>query len=452
MTTPSFKTAEALGAAWHAPAGGPLAPVGAYGAATSAPAFQEKTTRPGRGIWSRTLRVTRDLVIGLAVIAVIPLSVIGVGGRWVLGYPDVGRARMVEVERLRSLTTSADPSITPSAAGAAMRRLLPVKGTPSFPVPSDRVDDEPWESELPAGLFASLPGKRWKGPDATKIITAAAKGLTPAEQAWLKSLAESPTWADVDLVARAARVDVLEQRFQLPFRDDALASAMPIPSLQRGRRLAHAGVARAAYYVSIGDRPRAESVLRNIVSMGFASIDNGPLWFDGMIGRVMVDAGRDGLRQLYALDGRTDLLALTEPSATRAAGPVTRGADRSLATLRATALRNFNDPALPRGYRFEQLSTLAWSTCSNVRSVLAGPSEETQQAFETARSTLARSDAERQYIDLLERNVTDLPNRPAAPGFVAGIIQGAASVTSAVTGNERIAGCTRVLMGNFIPR
>lgn len=451
MTTPSFKTAEALGAAWHAPAGGPLAPVGAHGAA-AAQAPQETATRSSRGNWSRALRVARDLAIGLALIAAIPLSVIGVSGRWLLGYPDVGRERMVEVERLRPLTVPSDPSITPSAAGAAMRRLLPVAASPAFPVPADRVDDEPWESDLPPGLFTDLPGKWWKGPDATKIITAAAKGLTPAEQAWLNALAESPTWRDVDLVARAARVDVLEQRFQLPFRDDAVASAMPIPSLQRGRRLAHAGVARAAYYVSIGDRERAESVLRNIVALGFASIDNGPLWFDGMIGRVMIDAGRDGLRQLYALEGRSELLALTEPPAARAPRQTTRGADRSLATIRATALRNFNDPALPRGYRFEQLGTLAWSTCSNVRSVLAGPSSETQQAFETARSSLARSDAERQYIDLLERNVTDLPNRPAVPGVVAGIIQGAASVTSAVTGNERIAGCTRVLTGIFIPR
>ena len=93
-----------------------------------------------------------------------------------------------------------------------------------------------------------------------------------------------------------------------------------------------------------------------------------------------------------------------------------------------------------------------WSTCGSVRSVLLGPPAEVAQAFDVARRSLARSDAERQYIDMLQRNVSDIPTRPVPPNLLLEIVQGAAVVTSTVTGNPRIASCTRVAIGDFTYR
>ncbi len=448
MTTPSFKTAEVLDAAWFAPAGGALVPASAGNDAVTAPEAQDAATKAGRRIWPRVLRVARDLVLGMALVAAIPLTVIGVRQHaWSDGMTGI-RELLVEVERLRPLMAPVDATITPDAAGAAMRRLLPVAATPMFPVHAGRVVDEPWQAALPAGLFDDMRSTVWNGPDATRIIAAAGKGLSQREREWLATLAESPIWQDVDLVARAARVDVLGQRYQVPFRDDALASAMPVPPFMRSRPLAYAGVARAAHYVSIGDHARAEAALRAIVSFGFALLDDGTTGIEGLIGRVVVDAGRSGLRQLYSLDGRGELLALTDPMGARAPLGSVRPPKRSAATLRDIALRNVADPALPRSFRFEQLSMVAWSTCGDIRSVLLGPSDEAQRTFAVARQTLAQSDAERQYIDLLERNVSAMPQRQAPPGLVSQIVQGAAIVTSTVTGNPRIASCTAAV-GEF---
>src|SRR6187549_1426685 len=83
MTTPSFKTAEALDAAWFAPAGGALAPVdaktGIMDASRSPEVAQASAQARGR-VFSRVLRVARDLALGLSLIAAIPLTVIGVSG------------------------------------------------------------------------------------------------------------------------------------------------------------------------------------------------------------------------------------------------------------------------------------------------------------------------------------------------------------------------------------
>ena len=95
---------------------------------------------------------------------------------------------------------------------------------------------------------------------------------------------------------------------------------------------------------------------------------------------------------------------------------------------------------------------LAWSACGDVRSVLLGPSDEVQRTFDVARRTLAQSDAERQYVDLLERNLSAMPISPVLQNMLLEIVQGAAVVTSTVTGNPRIASCTRVVIGDFAAR
>ena len=449
MTTPSFKSAEVLKTAWFAQGAGAVVPASAERGAVTA-ASTDPATGARRGAWSKVLRVSRDLVLGLAVIATIPLTFIGVTSS-TRGWNTSGlRERVLEVERLRPLMMPVDATVTPEAAGAAMRRLVPTKGRPSFPVPVDRVHGVSWDAELPTGLFDGMRSNVWNGPEATKIVAAAGKGFSQRETDWLRALAESPVWQDLDLVARAERVDLLGQRFQAPFRDDAMAYAMPVPSLMRNRQLAYAGVARAAYYVSIGDHARAEGALRAVVSFGFASLDDGVSTIEGLIGRVVIDAGRDGLRQLYALDGRNE--AVAAPFATRSVRRGVRPPSRSATTIRDEALSNVTNPALPRSFRFGELGTVAWSTCADVRSVVLGPSDEVQRVFDVARKTLAQSAAERQYIDLLERDVSAMPVRPVPPNMLLQIVQGAAVVTSTVTGNPRIASCTRATIGDFSPR
>ena len=405
----------------------------------------------------RVVRVTRDIVLGLALIAAIPLSFLRISEQRGWNMTEAGWRRRY-ADHLRSLMAPVDASITPEAAGAAMRRLLPVSS-------SNQVAK--WSPALPPGLFVGdIDSSIWNGPGPFRLIKEAGKGvwsykklgisepsglrftlsdgfgISQAEHDWLKALAELPVWKDLDLVAAATRVDMAGPRVQLLFNAQLL----------RSRGLSWAGSARAAYYVSIGDRARAEAALRSLVSFGFALLDNGITTSDATIGRDIVHVGRAGLMQLYMLDGRSNLLEMTDAQPFVPPRSGSQPPDRSAAGVRAEAIRNVTDPSLPRSVRFEQLSAMAWSTCRDVRSLLLPPSEEVQHAFDVARETLAQTDAERRYVDLLERNATTMPFRPAPPSLVLQVVQSAAVVTSMVTSNPRIARCTGAVIADLQPR
>ena len=441
MTTPLLKTAP-VGDPARGQRDGSLLSASAKRTATA--------TSTRRRAWPKALRVARDLILGLALIAAVPLTTIGISDHtW--GWNSQGvRPRLVEVERLRSVTIPVDAAISPEEAGTAMRRLLPPATTPASSLPMDWLyQAAEWKAAPPADVYTMLRNGTWSGPDPSRIVYAAAQGLSEHERGWLKLFAESPIWKDFDMVARAQRVDMLAQRFKVPLSESEWPGAMPIPSFTEGRILAMAGVARAAHYMSIGDTARAEYLLRSVVSFGFAMLDDGITTTEALMGRAVIDIGREGLSQLYRLDyRRMDEWNLVEQFASRVSTLGLRRAE-SVSALQAAALRNVGDEKLPRSFRFDQLATLALSTCGSVRSVVLGPPPAVQQAFNAARRSLAHSEAEREYIDLLERNGSAMPVRSMQWSLAFQVVQGAGVVTSTVLNNPRIASCTRAVIGDF---
>ena len=422
------------------------------------PSIENGTTASPRRVLRRVLRVARDVAIGVTLIAAIPVTFITVTEHQRDGKMSYAEYRLLEMDRFRIFKAPVQAEVTPEAAGAALRRLMP---SATHSKGAGTVDASPLNPVLPPGLFVNdLAISVWNGPMPTRLIKEAGKGvwtyeklgispssglrfslsdgmgLSQEEQDWLKALAQSPIWKDLDLVAGAARMDMLVPRSQLPFNDQ----------LSWSRRLSFAGVARAAYYVSIADRASAEAALRALMTFGFALQDNGLSSTEASVGRGMIQAGLVGLRQLYELDGRSNLVSMTDPFPFYPPDGGVKFQDLTAATVRDAALRYATDSSLPRSFRFEQLSVVARSTCGDVRSLLLGPSNEVQHAFDVARQSLAETDAERQYVDLLERNGTAASLRAAPPGFVDQVRHGAAVVASAVTGNPRITGCMSVVM------
>jgi hypothetical protein len=275
--------------------------------------------------------------------------------------------------------------------------------------------------------------------------------------AYLKRVAESPVWRDVDLVASAARIDVVAGAFVLPFRDDAFAPAMTIPRFADTKLLAYAGVSRAAYYLAIGQPERAEAALKSVVSFGYALIDNGPFALDAMIGRVIIDIGRDGLHQLYEATGNASGLALTAPlpkvavrqfaARTAADNEPHVPSQSEFDAARRRIIAEIEDPQMPRSLRFNGLGSLALSTCGSVREVLFGPDDDVQRAFATARTTLARFPSEQAYLDLMANASERATMSGTRSGLGTMLLLGAASTASAVLQNPRIASCT-MLMGS----
>jgi hypothetical protein len=448
MTTPDTRLATPM-QAWQQAMGAGLATVSRVGAAAvTATSDTTVSATPRRSWWSRGLRVLRDVALGLSLVAAIPLATIHY-----LGAPEWSANsisdRMAEVARIRPLAATVDPRITPRDAGMALLRLVPAKGSKDIPVREVASDNLPWRgATLPAALFADARSTWWPGPQSIKVIEGAARGYSAAEMAWLKDIADAPLWRDADLVARAAQVDIYGARLAGPIQNVSPEAQIPTVSMRSLREIAEAGVARAAYYVAIKDLAKADDALRTVVSLGLVLMDDGVTFLDGLTGRVIVDIGRGGMRQLAAIDGRADVYAVAAPFAPR------RGASMrlSFAEREERALRDLSDPSLPRAFRFEQLGLLSYASCTSVRKVLVGNSAAEEAAIVDARATLPRFASEREVMEHMQRRV-DALNRPATSSDGIGrLIQGAAEVTSALTGNERIASCTRLVVRQLDPR
>jgi hypothetical protein len=298
-------------------------------------------------------------------------------------------------------------------------------------------------------MFAAARSNIYDGPSNQIILEAVAKRFSQSERAYLRALATSPGWRDFDLVARAPAVDIIGGRFRIPFGSDAFPEQRPLPSFKASREFAYAAVARAAHYMAVGQRDSAETVLRSIVSYGFAMIDNGSTPIEGVIGAVIVGVGRDALQRFYVIqhDPRASLPALAPlPPATVSASRA--GPHPSTEELRRLLLKRIENPAVPLSERFDGLRSLSVVSCTNVRELIFGPRTDVAEVIGRARRTVARYPSERALVDLDTR----LPSLSRDHGTLTpfqSLATSAASVAGLVTHNPRLTTCTRILSGNW---
>ncbi len=427
----------------------PASPVSAISPAAT-------TTASPRVWWRRGLRFVRNATIGLSLVAAVPLTVIAIRGdalwRMMGGGVENLLTRVDEVERLRPLVVKRDASITPLAAGRLFHALNPVKAQKGLSThPEAAVSSRVWEQlALSDEMFAPLRVKAEAGM-AKEIVTAAARGFTPAEMSYLRTIADAPVWRDVERVASAPAVDVLGGLYVLPFDRGISVFDVRTGGFAEMKRLAYAGVSRAAYHVATGHPERAEAALKTVVSYGFVLIDNGLSGYDGLIGRVIIGIGQDGLHQLYALTGNQPGMALTAPLTPYARQSRANAESASLdaSEQRQRILAQVNDPAVPRTIRLEGLRTLAFASCGGVRGTLLGPSSDVRGAFDAAGRDLARYPSEQAYVDLMYRAVDQFgASNVPTNGITERAIMSAAIATSALLGNPRVAACTRVALFN----
>ena len=63
-----------------------------------------------------------------------------------------------------------------------------------------------------AEMFTAAAPDMYHGPSSRGVLEAVAKGFTPQETAFLRTLATAPVWREFDVVARASAVDFLGGR------------------------------------------------------------------------------------------------------------------------------------------------------------------------------------------------------------------------------------------------
>ncbi len=419
---------------------------------------REATAR--RPWWTPVVRVLRNALIAVVAMAVVPLAVVSVRGDYLArqlygGNMNVRERVMVVAQPVREFAVAPDPSITPMQAGIALNALQyrrPESGEFAVNKPAT-LFDRPWRvnAVAPDMFTSSRPDNMYDGPSSRYILEASLKGFSPRELAYLKAMADAPIWREFDLVARAPAVDIVAGQLRLPFAADALPEQRPMPSYRDSKELAYAAVARAAYYMAIGQPTRAEEVLRSIVSFGLALIDNGTTTMDELIGTVDVGIGRDALRRFYAIrhDPRAslpELAPLTRSSfAARSAPMVSR---RTSDELRHELLATLADPAAPRPERFEAVTQLTLLQCTSAREMLFGQGSEVRDAIARDGNALARYPSERALVELGTR-LPSADQLSSLSGPMKSLIVSPAIVAGAVLHNPRLGACTLLLTAGW---
>jgi hypothetical protein len=409
--------------------------------------------RPARRAWWKTgSRIVRNAVVAIAIMTLVPVTLALMNGDRLANLLYRAGAntseRMAAVEPVRSFRVATDPSITPMQAGIALNTLRYRKvastGFETVAPPSPLVF--PWHvNKLAPDMFLSARPDLYDGPSSRHVLEAVAQGITPREQQYLRELAEAPAWREFDLVARAPAVDVVGGQFRLPFSAAALPEQRPLPSFRDSKELAYAAVSRAAYYMSVGRTGDAEQTLRSIVSFGFTFIDNGNSTLDELVGSAIVGIGRDALQRFYLLehDPRASQPALSPVSASvllrgRKVEPISANA------VRRQLLRRLEDPAVPRGERFETVQSLTLMSCTSVRTLMFGQRDDVSEAIDRARTALARYPSERALVDL-ETRMPSLARVSPRVGPLESVVVSSATVAGVVLNNPRLASCSLIL-------
>ena len=377
---------------------------------------------------------------------------------WAIAIPKFGstqnKAALAEVARPFALPP--DSSISPLEAGRAFYVLQggPRGTSPGFrELQVELLPPAPWDQRLPLGLFARYRNNAVDGaPDGTVMDSAMRGRLSPAESAWLETVAHHPAWPLYRRVARARSVDFLGGQFTIPFGADATWPWMPIPRLASIKNLAYLGPSRAAYYLAHGQRDSAETALREGLSFGFALVDGGNTLIEALIGVVIVSIARTDLVRFYALTGnpagarlqakwdsvRTaqDQVLESDPY-----GPALNVNDPR--SMRRVFIGTSSDRRKLRGLRVEMLNILGFGPCTNVKELVFGPDTDMRNAFDRARRDLARFPSERSLLDMQYQSA-DRPVGPfLTPGLAQRVLGGAADVAGAVLRNRRIPTCVR---------
>lgn len=350
------------------------------------------------------------VAVVLAILVVLPILALVVSGTIgsalaSFATPSANvRARFASVETLRRFALPLDPSISPTAAGEALHALLSVgrddatrKEPEKRPV---RLYREPWWPRYPGA--ATVLGSVWVDS------LFARPRYTPAQLEYLRRMAAHPAHAEFATVAHAPAADVVGTRYDLPFGPNVSIVNLPIPSLASIRDGARAHLALAALELTDGRPARAEEAIREVISVGFRLVDDGPALVDNLVGMALVDLGGDALQGLYRATGKSrDAVDLdwVRTSTRRAAERAVAGEPRWTAGAGLRAMpRIVLDSTQAKGLRWEYFGwTVVFAPCASIRAVAFGPGEDYSAWLQSARQSLVRWPSDEALLDLAVR-------------------------------------------------
>jgi len=309
------------------------------------------------------------------------------------------KAAVAEVYREYCLEP--EPSISPQDAGQALHNLNYV-GRDSEPdpliCPPTRRYGQPW-------LFGR---NRASGiPSTGRLLDKATSELTRREWEVLEREASNPAHEEFALLARATMLDYTGARLKTPIPDTLSLLDLAIPRFQGVSDGARAHVAKAAYELHRGDAARAETTVREVISMGFLLLDDEQTLIGNLIGIVCAGIGGDALETIYRRTGRTaeaDKLASSHEEAIKTVERIGVRRDRFDVESSLEAMAKIvKDERAMRGLRWEFLGTFATMVpVVNLHRAVFGPGEDYETWLEEVRGSLVRWPSEDELFNLYQ--------------------------------------------------
>jgi hypothetical protein len=355
-----------------------------------------------------------------------------------IAYPEFSsvRARVARVQRLTTLRTPADTTVSPLRAGQALHaiarngpggRLQPYEKQPAISIPA-----QPRMGSLPDPFQGSEGG--W----VKEAFRQAPRGFSVGQRDFLKAMADNSALEEFRLLSRAPSMDLAGAFWDITPGEEPMWYSLPIPRYTFLRTAANANAAQAALDFAAGRREDAERRLRENISVGFLMMD-GHVIIENVVGANIVASARESLVVLYDLTGRS-----------REARAIVSEADPVITVVQPTMrfdvgeinrmlARVVLDEQQPPGVRWEMLASLTWAPCSDMHQVLFGPDALHTSTLAAVRTSLVRRSSDSLLFALMVPNYdADGPTRSAGHHPVARII-------SALTGNRQAADCLWLL-------
>jgi hypothetical protein len=325
-------------------------------------------------------------------------------------------------------------AVSADSAGEALRRLMGDRNTSDNIVMRMAQQVEmPSLDSTPAGLFADARDPSRGGLDWTKALIVARRRLTPAERAYLASIAASPIWKDWDVLARSRSLDILAARVELPFREHATTMELPLMRLMTLNNAGRLSGVRAAHFIAAGRRDSAEAAVHSALAVGLLIDREATNILEAWMGRRLIFMATTLSNGLRGDSMTTDVPRIERDS-------LVRTLDESRAVLVAIA----SDSTAHRAARFEALMNLGMVPCTNARELLFGFRSDVAGAFASARRNLVRHPSDSALLDLMEFSSERSPDLHE-DGVLAAAFREMAHLSSKVLFNKRIHGCGEML-------
>lgn len=354
-------------------------------------------------------------MVFLPVLLLLPAAAIGpaLARVSVPEYQGIQR-RAAELEAYRVYRVEVDPSVTPGEAGRLLQNLAYVGSVE--PIPPGELEpplriEAPWLPATGGTNPSGVPPARWHD---TLFAVAAAAPSTEL-RAYLASIAGHRARADLSRLAGAGRIDAAGGRWEE-------AAGVPVSRLAGLRPGAHAHIAAAAHELIRGRPAEAESLLRELVSVGFLLADQGPTLMDNLVGHSMIREGGLALEQLYRVTNRPLLaeeIQEAKASAKRTAARIRLARPASSEALARMLPELVLDPGTVRGLAWESFALMATTApCMNLNRVVFGPGDDYRAFVSRAREALVRWPSEAGMFELAARGF--LGSMSTSEGFRPG--------------------------------